>query len=46
MNKKLLYVLILVFLAIVIIFNIFLKQPPSIFKTGMNPACKASGVLS
>ncbi len=46
MNKKLLYVLILIFLAAVIIFNIFLKQPPSFYKTGMNPAVRLSGVAA
>jgi hypothetical protein len=46
MNKKMLYALILAFLAVVIIFNVFLKQQPSVFKTGMNHIDAVSGVLS
>ena len=46
MNRKLLYFLILIFLAAVIVFNIFLKQPPSIFKTGMNITAKTDGVAA
>ena len=46
MNKKLLYALIFIFLAVIIIFNIYLKKPPSIFNTGMINQEKASGVAA